>query len=135
MIPDAQKLLDTRIPGGKITEEGVRHNIRVAIQYMNCWLNGLGAVGLYNLMEDAATAEISRAQLWQWIHHKVPMDDGRVLTPDLYTRFRSEELDKLGGPEKDRHKQVIELLDGLVLAKDFNEFLTLPAYQLLDSAR
>jgi malate synthase len=135
VVPDAKKLLDTRIPGGKITEEGVRHNIRVAIQYMNCWLNGLGAVGLYNLMEDAATAEISRAQLWQWIHHKVPMDDGRVLTPDLYSKFRSEELDKLGGPEKDRHKQVIELLDGLVLAKDFNEFLTLPAYQLLDTAR
>jgi malate synthase len=135
VIPDAKKLLDTHIPGGRITEEGVRHNIRVAIQYMNCWLNGLGAVGLYNLMEDAATAEISRAQLWQWVHHKASMDDGRVLTPELYSRFRNEELEKLGGPEKDRHKQVIELLDGLVLAKDFNEFLTLPAYQLLDTAR
>ncbi|WP_218110275.1 malate synthase A [Oligoflexus tunisiensis] len=135
VIPDAKKLLDTHIPGGRITEEGVRHNIRVAIQYMNCWLNGLGAVGLYNLMEDAATAEISRAQLWQWVHHKASMDDGRVLTPELYSRFRNEELDKLGGPDKDRHKQVIELLDGLVLAKDFNEFLTLPAYQLLDTAR
>ncbi len=135
VVPDAQKLLDTRIPGGRITEEGVRHNIRVAIQYMNCWLNGLGAVGLYNLMEDAATAEISRAQLWQWIHHKAALDDGRHMSSELYSKFRNEELEKLGGAGKDRHKQVIELLDGLVLAQQFSEFLTLPAYHLLDTER
>ncbi len=131
VLVTAKSLLDVSIPGGSITEEGVRHNIRVAIQYMNCWLNGLGAVALYNLMEDAATAEISRTQLWQWIHHKAKLADGRVLTPELYTQFRKEELDLLGGLEKDRHKQVIELLDGLVLAKDFSEFLTLPAYSML----
>jgi malate synthase len=130
----AKDLLDVTITGGQITEEGVRHNIRVAIQYMNCWLNGLGAVALYNLMEDAATAEISRTQLWQWIHHKAKLSDGRVLTPELYVQFRREELDLLGGPQKDRHQQVVELLDGLVLAREFSEFLTLPAYSMLDSA-
>ncbi len=128
----AKDLLNVTIPGAQITEEGVRQNIRVAIQYMNCWLKGQGAVALYNLMEDAATAEISRTQLWQWIHHKAKLQDGRVITPELYTQFRSEELALLGGPEKDRHKEVIELLDGLVLAKDFSEFLTLPAYRMLD---
>ncbi|MCX6130784.1 MAG: malate synthase A [Proteobacteria bacterium] len=132
-FPEARMLLDTRVPDGKITEEGVRHNIRVAIQYMNCWLNGLGAVGLYNLMEDAATAEISRAQLWQWIHHKSVLNDGRVLTPELYNQFRSEELEKLGGIKKERYQEVIELFDGLVLSRVFSEFLTLPAYRLLDT--
>ncbi len=135
VVPDAKKLLDTRIPDGRITEEGVRHNIRVAIQYMNGWLNGLGAVALYNLMEDAATAEISRAQLWQWIHHKAALEDGRVVTPDLYSKFRSEELENLGGAGKERYKEVVELLDGLVLSKNFHEFLTLPAYTLLDTVR
>jgi malate synthase len=135
VTPDAEALIDVRIAGGEITEEGVRHNIRVAIQYMNCWLNGLGAVALYNLMEDAATAEISRAQLWQWIRHKAHLRDGRVMTPELYRIFRTEELDLLGGLAKDRHKEVVELLDGLVLAPDFCEFLTLPAYRMLDSVR
>lgn len=127
----ADQLLDFQIPGGVITEEGVRNNIRVAIQYMNHWLNGLGAVALYNLMEDAATAEISRAQLWQWINHKARLEDGRVITAELYTELRNQELEKLGGLNAGRHKEVIELLDGLVLSKDFCEFLTLPAYKLL----
>ncbi|MBC7661289.1 MAG: malate synthase A [Chitinophagaceae bacterium] len=129
--PDAAKLIDTHIPGSTITEDGVRLNIRVAIQYMSNWLNGLGAVALYNLMEDAATAEISRAQLWQWIRHKATLQDGRTMTAELYDRFRREELDALGGPSKGNYGQVVELLDGLVLSLEFGEFLTLPAYDLL----
>ncbi len=132
--PDAKRLIDTHIPGSSITEEGVRLNIRIAIQYMNCWLNGLGAVALYNLMEDAATAEISRAQLWQWIHHQATLQDGRTLTPELYNKFRREELEALGGLEKDHHQQVVGLLDGLVLGSEFGEFLTVPAYDLLHTA-
>jgi malate synthase len=127
----AEQLRDFRISGGSISEEGVRNNIRVAIQYMNHWLNGLGAVALYNLMEDAATAEISRAQLWQWIKHKANLQDGRVMTADLYTELRDQELEKLGGLQKDRHKEVIELLDGLVINDEFCDFLTLPAYKML----
>lgn len=125
------QLCDFQISGGKITEEGLRSNIRVAIQYMNHWLNGLGAVALYNLMEDAATAEISRAQLWQWIKHKAHLDDGRLITPELYTELRNQELEKLGGLNHGRHKEVVELLDGLVLGQEFSEFLTVPAYELL----
>lgn len=132
---EASRLLDTNIPGSSITEEGVRHNIRVAIQYMSSWLHGLGAVALYNLMEDAATAEISRAQLWQWIRHKAKMQDGRVVTAELYNRYRQEELDALGGPEKDNYRQVVALLDTLVLSPEFGEFLTLPAYDLLRNTR
>ncbi|MBC7531580.1 MAG: malate synthase A [Oligoflexus sp.] len=132
---DVARLLDTNIPGSSITEEGVRHNIRVAIQYLSSWLHGLGAVALYNLMEDAATAEISRAQLWQWIRHKAKMQDGRVITAELYNQYRQEELDALGGPEKDNYRQVVTLLDGLVLSPEFAEFLTLPAYDLLRDAR
>jgi malate synthase len=132
---DAKALLNTNIEGSTITEEGVRHNIRVAIQYMNSWLNGLGAVALYNLMEDAATAEISRAQLWQWIRHKAKLADGRVVTADLYNQLRREELEALGGPEKDNNGKVVELLDKLVLSQEFGEFLTLPAYDLLQTAR
>ncbi|RYZ53753.1 MAG: malate synthase [Proteobacteria bacterium] len=132
---DAKALLNTNIEGSTITEEGVRHNIRVAIQYMNSWLNGLGAVALYNLMEDAATAEISRAQLWQWIRHKAKLADGRVVTADLYNQLRREELEALGGPQKDNNGKVVELLDKLVLSPEFGEFLTLPAYDLLQTAR
>jgi malate synthase len=135
VIPDERKLLDTSVPGSSISEAGVRLNVRIAIQYINHWLGGLGAVALNNLMEDAATAEISRAQLWQWIHHKAKLDDGRVLTPELYSQFRREELDGLGGPSKEHHTSAVELLDGLVLSRDFPEFLTLPAYNLLDTAR
>lgn len=133
VLPQAAKLLDLRIEGAQTTEEGVRHNIRVAIQYLNCWLQGLGAVALYNLMEDAATAEISRAQLWQWIRHRVTLNDGRVMTPELYKTFRNEELTRLGSLAASQ--EAVELLDGLVLAQEFTEFLTLPAYKRLDLSR
>ena len=89
----AEQLRDFHIPGGAITEAGVRLNINIAIQYMNHWLNGLGAVAIHNLMEDAATAEISRAQLWQWIKHEIKLEDGRTLTPELYAELRNQELE------------------------------------------
>ena len=80
---------------GKRTEEGLRENIRVGVQYIEAWLRGRGAVPLYNLMEDAATAEISRAQIWQWIHLKAKLDDGRVVTPDLFRATLADEMERV----------------------------------------
>lgn len=84
-------------------------------------------------MEDAATAEISRAQLWQWLRHSVHLEDGRAFTPDLYKAIHKEELDKLGGTSKHRQGQASQLMDKLVLSEEFVEFLILPAYELLDN--
>lgn len=127
----AQDLIRFQIPKGKITEHGVSVNIDVALQYMRHWIAGLGAVALHNLMEDAATAEISRAQLWQWVHHKAQLDDGRTVTPELYRKLRDQELAKLPEPERKLMAPVVELLDGLVLSPEFCDFLTLPAYERL----
>ena len=80
---------------GARTEAGLRENIRVGVQYIEAWLRGRGAVPLYNLMEDAATAEISRAQVWQWLHLKAKLDDGRVVTPDLFRDAVADEMDKV----------------------------------------
>lgn len=126
----ASELLDARIPGARVTEAGVRNNISVGLQYLNSWLGGNGAAAIYNLMEDVATAEISRAQLWQWIHKATTLDDGRAVTPELYTQIRDEELSKLG--DAGRLREAAEILDRLVLDDEFTEFLTHPAYQLLD---
>jgi len=128
----AEQILDVQVPGGKITENGVRLNISVALQYLNAWLNGNGAAAINNLMEDAATAEISRSQLWQWIHRGAKLEDGRSITADLYDRLRTEELAKLGGSATARYEESTELLDNLVLSEEFIEFLTFPAYELLD---
>ncbi len=127
----ASQLRDFKVPGGKVTEVGVRLNINIAISYLNHWLNGLAAVALHNIMEDTATAEISRAQLWQWIKHQTKLEDGRPFTQELYTELRNQELEALGGIQHGHHKKVIELLDGLVLSPEFTEFLTIPAYNLL----
>jgi malate synthase len=128
-------LLNTGIVDGRITEAGVRTNVSVALRYLEAWLSGTGAAALDNLMEDAATAEISRAQLWQWIRHRVPLDDGRAVTPDLYCGIRDAEMDALGKQRGAADVRALEcaceLLDQLVLADDFAPFLTLPAYQLL----
>jgi malate synthase len=126
------QLVDTHVPGGTITEAGFRNNISVALQYLNSWLSGNGAVAIFNLMEDAATAEISRAQLWQWITNRAKLDDGTVASRELYERIRDEELSKLGGRDQGRMREAVELLDSLVLSKEFSEFLTLPAYRLFE---
>lgn len=96
-------------------------------------MQGVGAVAIHNLMEDAATAEISRAQLWQWLRHGVRLEDGRPFTPDLYKAIHKEELEKLGGISKARLAQASQLMDKMVLSEEFEEFLTIPAYELLDN--
>ncbi len=128
----AEMLLDTRVPGGTVTETGVRGNVNVGLQYLNSWLSGNGAAAIFNLMEDVATAEISRSQLWQWVHNHARLSDGRVAEPALYEQVRSEELAKLGGPGAGHFREAAEILDGLVVAEEFVEFLTLPAYRQLE---
>jgi malate synthase len=125
-------LADIGVPGGKITEGGVRGNISVALQYLDSWLRGNGAAAIYNLMEDTATAEISRAQLWQWLHHGATLDNGRPFTRELYAAFLEEELTRLGGHQTGRLSDADRLLDGLVASETFTEFLTLPAYAELE---
>jgi malate synthase len=132
---DAAALLDLRVPGGRVTEAGVRLNVSVAIQYLAAWLGGNGAAAINNLMEDAATAEISRSQLWQWRTAGTRLDDGRSLTGGLYTAIRDEELARLreGGGEDPGHLvDAAEILDDLVLDDELQEFLTIRAGALLD---
>ncbi len=132
----SQDLLE--VPGGTITEDGVRTNINVGIQYVASWLSGRGAAPIYNLMEDAATAEISRAQLWQWIRHpKGILKDGRKVTTQMYEEFKVEELEKIKGEigaqayKNGRFTEAVELFDRLILNDDFADFLTLPGYEKL----
>ena len=120
-------LINTKIENSEITEQGVRTNIRVASIYIERWLNGLGAVAIDNLMEDAA-AEISRAQLWQWLQNKVTLSDGRNFNKELYEKLRDEEVAKIGGLEYGSNKEAVKILDQLVLQDNFSEFLTLGAY-------
>jgi malate synthase len=132
VVPQAAALRDTNVPGGTTTEAGVRNDVSVALQYLAAWFAGNGAVAIFNLMEDAATAEISRAQLWFWVHRSSVLDDGRRFGPDLYRQWKAEELAPLerAMPEM-RWREASELLDELVLSDDFAEFLTLGAYQKL----
>lgn len=134
----ASDLLNFNIPNGQITEAGMRLNINVALQYLDAWLRGSGAVAIYNLMEDAATAEICRAQLWQWIHHPTAaLADGRKISESLYHEFLAEEIEKiktLYGSQYAESKmdEAIELFDALVTSEQFVEFLTLLAYEKLE---
>jgi malate synthase len=129
----AHDLLDTRIADGRVTEAGVRTNVAVALQYLASWLDGNGAAAINNLMEDAATAEISRSQLWQWRVQRVPLDDGQPMTAERYAAVRNEELARLSSSFPGfRWTDAARLLDDLVLDDAFTEFLTLPAYGLLD---
>nr|WP_221412678.1 malate synthase A [Fulvivirga lutimaris] len=127
-----------KVPKGTITEAGLRTNINVGILYIESWLQGNGAAALYHLMEDAATAEISRTQVWQWIKSKAKLEDGRKIDETLYQELKNEELVKIKayvGEEyykNGQFKKAIELFDELVLTNDFQEFLTLNAYQLID---
>jgi malate synthase len=123
---------------GVRTEAGLRENIRVGVQYIEAWLRGRGAVPLYNLMEDAATAEISRAQIWQWLKLGARLDDGRVVTPELFRATFADEMGKVrdgigaAAFESGRFDEAIRLFSGMSLSPEFEEFLTLPAYRLLD---
>jgi malate synthase len=123
---------------GPITEQGLRMNISVAIQYIEAWLRGQGAVPIFNLMEDAATAEISRSQVWQWIHSpQGVLDDGRKVTVELVRQLTDEELDKIKqaiGEQRyniGKYDMATELFDQLATSEQFTEFLTLPGYELL----
>jgi malate synthase len=131
----AAQLLDVTATGGSVTEEGLRNNVSVALQYLAAWLSGLGAVAINGLMEDAATAEISRSQIWQWIANGVVLDTGDTVAPDLVRRIMTEELARLEGAEaydEALFRQARDLFDQVALADEFIDFLTLPAYDLID---
>ncbi|MBA6154220.1 malate synthase A [Gelidibacter maritimus] len=125
------------LPQGTISEAGIRKNINVGILYTEAWLRGYGAVALYNLMEDAATAEISRTQVWQWLKNQVKLEDGRMLSLELYKALLDDEVEKIikefgtDNMKNSKFKLAIELFDHLVQSEEFEEFLTLPAYQYL----
>ncbi len=125
------------VPDGTRTAEGLRHSVRVAVQYLEAWLRGLGCVPLYDLMEDAATAEIARAQVWQWLHHGVRLTDGQAVTPAFFRGLLAEEMEQIAravGAERFRNGQFTtarHLFERLSTAADFVEFLTLPAYDIL----
>lgn len=132
----AAQLLE--VPQGTITEEGLRLNIRVGIQYLEAWLGGLGCVPLYNLMEDAATAEISRSQVWQWVHNpRAGLADGRKITISLVRQLMEQELERIRSERgKERYDrghfaEATRLFDELVANETLEEFLTLKAYELL----
>lgn len=130
-------LLNFQIEGGKITEQGLRTNINVGILYIESWLSGVGAAALYNLMEDAATAEISRAQVWQWLKINAQLEDGRTINHELYKQILQEEIEKcktLLGEQRVQTgnlAKAVEIFDKIVLNNEFVEFLTIPAYEYL----
>jgi malate synthase len=121
-----------QIPAGEITEQGIRTNINVGLLYLRAWLSGNGCVPIYNLMEDAATAEISRTQLWQWRVHGAKLADGRVMTDDLMRQFLDEEAARLKTGEKDIFlSDAILLFNDLVMADTLAGFLTTKAYDMV----
>jgi len=138
----AAELLAIPQTEGEITEDGLRSNVNVGIQYISSWLRGNGAAGIYGLMEDAATAEISRSQVWQWVRHEAKLADGRTVTPELVRELATEELEKvraeIGDDEwferEGRPKQSREVFEAVALSgnDEFVEFLTLPAYERLE---
>jgi malate synthase len=126
------------VPEGEITEGGLRWNIDVGLQYLAAWLNGNGCVPIYNLMEDAATCEICRAQVWQWVKHEAQLSDGRAVNMALVRQVIAEELGKLStnlGAERYQSmgfKKAAEIYEGMMTSPDFPEFLTLVAYKQID---
>lgn len=121
-----------KVPTGEITQEGFRHNIRVGIQYLAAWLDSNGCVPLYHLMEDAATAEICRSQLWQWIKFGAKLNEGTVITADFFKEIMKEELSELKNADSGKLVLASDLFTDMVLKEDFDDFLTLPAYNFLD---
>jgi malate synthase len=135
----AADMIDFRVPGGEITEAGLRQNINVGVQYIESWLRGTGAAAIFNLMEDTATAEISRAQVWQWIHHPAAaFPDGRNITAAIVHQMMGEELEKIRsiyGEERFaawKFDTASQIFESLVAGDDFVPFLTLAAYDYLD---
>ena len=127
-LPGRDEMLE--LHKGPRTEHGARENIRVGVQYLAAWLGGKGAVPLYNLMEDAATAEICRTQLWQWLKFEAPLDDGRRFTLDLFDQWFDEEVGLLA--DVPDIAEAAQLMREMIVATNLVEFLTLPAYELLD---
>ncbi|MDS1269719.1 malate synthase A [Lipingzhangella sp. LS1_29] len=130
----ASDLLAVQDTPGEITESGLRNNVSVGLQYLAAWLGGNGAVGIFNMMEDAATAEISRSQIWQWIHSGVALADGPTVTPEFVNQVITEELDAIrsaAGSSFDaaRFDQAVTLFKQVALADEYADFLTLPAYE------
>ena len=139
VVVTAEDLLDFRVPDGTITEAGVRNTISVSLLYVESWLRGNGAAALYNLMEDTATAEIARSQLWQWVHNSsTRLDDGRSLTMDLLEQWMREELDRIkeglgaSGYASRRFEDAALIIRTLVAAEPFVDFLTEIAYGMVD---
>jgi malate synthase len=131
------QLLDFTVPGGTVTEAGLRNNVSVALQYLASWLDGNGAVAIFNLMEDAATAEISRSQVWQWQRNGIRLAEGSPVTADLVREIEDEELAKIRESMGDafsrfRWDEARHLFESVALADEFDEFLTLPAYSKID---
>jgi malate synthase len=124
----AQDLL--AVPDGDITESGLRWNVDVGLQYLDSWLRGSGCVPIYNLMEDAATAEICRAQIWQWLKHCARMTNGNTVTEALVKQVLKERVAEMNGDEM-LHRAA-QILENLMISKEFTEFLTLAAYDQLD---
>jgi malate synthase len=134
----ARDLLDVRVPGGSITEAGLQNNLAVALQYIEAWLRGTGAVAIYNLMEDTATAEISRTQVWQWIRHGVRLAEGpqvtRGLVQETLRAVEDRVRQEIGADvyARGRFADAREVLEAVTLSEDLPEFLTLPAYERID---
>jgi malate synthase len=135
---EAPQLIDVAIPGGTITEAGLRQNVSVGIQYVESWLRGNGAAAINNLMEDAATSEISRSQVWQWVRNHARLAGDGEVDAAMVRRIEDEELARLRevyGAEvyaRGRFEEARRIFDRVALSDEFIEFLTLPAYDLID---
>jgi malate synthase len=152
LVPIAKEIFDTHMKGpnqigvrredvrvtakdllavtkGEITEEGLKWNIDVGLQYLESWLRGSGCVPIYNLMEDAATAEICRAQVWQWVRHGAKLHDGRAVTQEMVRTIIAEQKKKLGGV---RMEHAAKIYEEMMTSGEFPEFLTLRAYDYID---
>jgi len=125
----AEQLTDVGVPGGTITENGLRMNVSVGIQYIESWLRGVGAAAINNLMEDVATAEISRSQIWQWVRNSSRLEEGPTVSADLVREIAAEEMGKLHGG---RFAEAREVFEEVALSKEFHPFLTLVAQERID---
>ena len=132
VVVTPQELLEVQVEGGTVSESGLRSNVEIAIRYLESWLNGVGAAAIHNLMEDAATAEISRSQVWQWIRHATRLSEGALVTRELVAAVTQEETDRIRNEgATDRLDEASELFRTVVLDEAFEEFITIPAYERL----